>query len=90
MGVEELEPGFMAVAVPIRGAGGDVVAALGVGGPRVRLDPGRLAEIAKRLPEHAARISVRLGARQDPPEARARAGAPPRTGTDTRKRKARR
>jgi hypothetical protein len=28
----------------------------------VRLDPGRLATIAKTLPSHAARISQRLGA----------------------------
>ena len=61
-GLEELEPGFMAVAVPVRARDGQVVAALGVGGPRVRLDPERLADIAKTLPEHAARISARLGA----------------------------
>jgi DNA-binding IclR family transcriptional regulator len=61
-GIEELEPGFMAVAVPVHAPDGRVVASLGVGGPRVRLDPGRLAAIARTLPEHAARITARLGA----------------------------
>jgi DNA-binding IclR family transcriptional regulator len=61
-GIEELEPGFMAVAVPVKSRDGHVVAALGIGGPRVRLDPERLAAIAKSLPAHAARISERLGA----------------------------
>jgi DNA-binding IclR family transcriptional regulator len=61
-GIEELEPGYMAVAVPVHGRDGQVVAAVGIGGPRVRLDPERLAAIAKTLPQHAARISERLGA----------------------------
>lgn len=61
-GIEELEPGFMAVAVPVYARDGRVVAAAGIGGPRVRLDPERLAVIAKTLPSHAARISERLGA----------------------------
>ena len=62
-GIEELEPGFMAVAVPVRGRDGRVVAALGVDGPRARLRPGDLTDIAKTLPAYAARISGRLGAR---------------------------
>jgi IclR family acetate operon transcriptional repressor len=61
-GIEELEPGFMAVAVPVHTRDGQVVASVGIGGPRVRLDPERLAAIAKTLPSHAARISARLGA----------------------------
>ena len=61
-GIEELEPGYMAVAVPVVARDGQVVAAVGIGGPRVRLDPERLAAIAKTLPRHAARISERLGA----------------------------
>ena len=61
-GIEELEPGFMAVAVPVHSRGGQVVAAIGIGGPRVRLDPERLGAIAKTLPPFAARISQRLGA----------------------------
>jgi len=61
-GIEELEPGYMAVAVPVHGREGQVVAAVGIGGPRVRLGPERLTAIAKTLPQHAARISERLGA----------------------------
>jgi DNA-binding IclR family transcriptional regulator len=52
----------MAVAVPVHARDGHVVAALGIGGPRLRLDPERLAAIAKTLPQHAAKISERLGA----------------------------
>jgi IclR family acetate operon transcriptional repressor len=60
-GIEELEPGFMAVAVPVHARDGQVVAAVGIDGPRVRLDPERLAAIARTLPPYAARISERLG-----------------------------
>ena len=65
-GIEELEPGFMAVAVPVRDRDGRVVAALGIDGPRVRLAAERLTRIAKTLPAYAARISGRLGARLRP------------------------
>ncbi len=61
--VEELEPGYTAVAVPVRAQGGRVVAALSIGGPRLRLHPERLAEVAQLLPAPAARISERLGFR---------------------------
>jgi DNA-binding IclR family transcriptional regulator len=71
-GIEELEPAFMAVAVPVRSRDGQVVAALGIGGPRVRLAPRRLAAIAKTLAQHAARISERLGARPLSPDATTR------------------
>ena len=59
--VEELEPGYRAVAVPVRAQGGRVVAALSIGGPRLRLRLERLLELAKVLPAPAARISERLG-----------------------------
>ena len=62
----------MAVAVPVARADGAVVAALGVGGPRVRLDPERLAAIAKLLPASAARISERLGVAAEVARARPR------------------
>lgn len=64
---EELEPGFVAVGVPVRGADGKVVAAISVGGPRSRLRSAGVAGIARRLPAAAARISARLGCRE--PEA---------------------
>ena len=60
---EELEPGFVAVGVPVRGADGRVVAAISVGGPRSRLRSAGVAGIARRLPPAAARISARLGYR---------------------------
>jgi DNA-binding IclR family transcriptional regulator len=58
---EELEAGFVAVGAPVRGADGQVVAALSVGGPRARLNQERVREIVRLLPAAAARISARLG-----------------------------
>jgi len=43
---EEYERGLSEVAAPIRGAGGDVVAAVSASGPAVRLTPERLAQLA--------------------------------------------
>ena len=60
-GIEELEPGFMAVAVPVHARDGQVVAAVGIGGPRVRLDPERLADDREDAAAHAARISRAAG-----------------------------
>jgi DNA-binding IclR family transcriptional regulator len=60
---EELEAGFVAVGVPVRGAGGEVVAALSVGGPKRRLPPERIRELLSLLPAAACRISGRLGLR---------------------------
>jgi DNA-binding IclR family transcriptional regulator len=58
---EELEPGFVAVGAPVLSVTGQVVAALSVGGPRVRLDAARVSELAVLLPEAATRVSERLG-----------------------------
>lgn len=60
---EELEAGFLAVGAPVRDAGGEVVAAVSVGGPRGRLNQERVKEIVALLPAAAARISNRLGFR---------------------------
>ena len=60
---EELEPGFVAVGAPVHSAEGRVVAAISVGGPRVRLTPETVTAIARRLPAAAAQISERLGFR---------------------------
>jgi DNA-binding IclR family transcriptional regulator len=62
---EELEPGFVAVAAPVRGPDGRVVAAMSVGGPKARLTSERTAEIARQLPAAVARVSQRLGYRED-------------------------
>jgi IclR family transcriptional regulator, acetate operon repressor len=59
--VEELEIGLNAVAAPVRGADGAVVAAVSVSGPSYRLTPERLPEVGARLVEGADRISQRIG-----------------------------
>jgi IclR family acetate operon transcriptional repressor len=58
---EELEAGFVAVGAPVRAAGGEVVAALSVGGPALRLAPARLAALGGKVMAAAARMSERLG-----------------------------
>lgn len=60
---EELEAEFVAVAVPVRGASGAVVASLSIGGPRARLTTERVAALVAPLKEAAGRISARLGYR---------------------------
>jgi DNA-binding IclR family transcriptional regulator len=67
---EELEPGYVAVGAPVRGGDGRAVAAISVGGPRVRLNAETVAGIARRLPEAAAEIQERLGWRAGAPGAR--------------------
>ncbi len=59
--VDELEPGLWAVGAPVRGAGDEVLAALSVSGPTIRLADGRLEELGALLIDHAARLSARLG-----------------------------
>ena len=53
--VDELEVGLAGVAVPVRGARGDVVAALGISGPTSRL-AGRLDELGRDLTSRAAQL----------------------------------
>lgn len=72
--VEELEPGFVAIAAPVRTSEGRTVAAIGIGGPKGRLTPERVAEIARQVPAAAARVSERLGLREPKRQA---AGAGP-------------
>jgi IclR family acetate operon transcriptional repressor len=59
--MEELEEGLNAVASPIRGLGGDVVAALSVSGPAFRMRAMDLPRIGRVTAEAAAVISRRLG-----------------------------
>ncbi len=63
--LEELEPGYVGVGVPVRGVDGHVVATLSVGGPSTRLTAGRVSEIAQLLLASASRASERLGSRED-------------------------
>ncbi|MEO9140358.1 MAG: IclR family transcriptional regulator [Jatrophihabitans sp.] len=56
---DELEVGLDAVAAPVRGPEGDVIAGLGVSGPSARLNA-QLDQIGALLVEHAAHLSTVL------------------------------
>jgi IclR family acetate operon transcriptional repressor len=56
--IDELESGL---AAPVRGASGEVVAALSITGPTVRMTPERIDELKPMLFEEAERLSARLG-----------------------------
>jgi DNA-binding IclR family transcriptional regulator len=58
---DELEIGLSALAAPVRGATGEVVAALSISGPTIRLTPERVEELAPLLVEQARAVSDRLG-----------------------------
>lgn len=60
--VEEVELDFVAVGVPIRGAGDAVGAALSLGGPRSRFGPTQIKVLERQLAAAADRIAARLGA----------------------------
>ena len=53
--VDELEDGLTGIAAPVRGARGDVVAAIGISGPTSRLS-GRLDELGRNLTIRAAAL----------------------------------
>ena len=57
----ELELGLNAVAVPVRGEDGHVIAALSASGPAYRLSPERVAEVLDQLVATAANLSQRMG-----------------------------
>ena len=59
--VEELETGLNAVAAPIRGHDGTVIAAISVAGPTYRLSPERLPEAAVTVVRAGEAISRRMG-----------------------------
>jgi IclR family transcriptional regulator, acetate operon repressor len=63
--IDELEPGLAAMAAPVRGAGGDVVAALSITGPTLRMTPPRIRELQDTLIEEALDLSRRLGHRDE-------------------------
>lgn len=63
--VDELEPGLTAIAAPVHGAGGSVIAALSVSGPTLRLPARRLAELRPTLTTQARALSARLGYEQE-------------------------
>ncbi len=57
--VDELELGLTGVAVPVFGAYGEALAALGISGPTPRLE-GRLDELGRHLVDHASQLSALL------------------------------
>ena len=59
--LEELELGLNAVAAPVHGADGRVMAAVSVAGPSYRVTPQRLADLGEMTREAASAISRRLG-----------------------------
>jgi DNA-binding IclR family transcriptional regulator len=59
--VDELEEGLTAVAAPVRGADGAVVASLSASGPTFRLTAARLPEVAEQVLQAAIDVSYRLG-----------------------------
>ncbi|MCX2954279.1 IclR family transcriptional regulator [Lentzea sp. NEAU-D7] len=58
---EELELGLHAVAVPVRGHRGEVVAAMSASGPSYRLSRQRVQEIVPAMSAAAADLSAQLG-----------------------------
>lgn len=61
VGLEELEPGFVAIGAPVRNSHGRTVAAVSVGGPKARIGGARIRTVATRVRRAADRISRRLG-----------------------------
>ncbi|MEO7124137.1 MAG: IclR family transcriptional regulator [Lacisediminihabitans sp.] len=57
----ELETGLNAIAAPIRGIGGAVIAALSISGPSYRVRPEQTLEHAADVMAAAAKISSRMG-----------------------------
>ncbi|HUQ99678.1 MAG TPA: IclR family transcriptional regulator [Gemmatimonadaceae bacterium] len=64
--VDELEPGLVAMAAPVRNHSGFAVAALSINGPGIRLDPKRRRALLPMLCRAAKRVSTRLGAGDSP------------------------
>jgi IclR family acetate operon transcriptional repressor len=58
--IDELEAGLAAVAVPVHGGRGEVVAALAISGPTLRLGPAEIERLLPKLKVEAQRLSRRL------------------------------
>lgn len=59
--IDELEQGLAAMAAPVRGARGDVIAAISISGPTLRMTPQRIHELLPVLIDQARGLSRRLG-----------------------------
>ena len=62
--IDELEVGLSAMAAPVRGARGEVIAALSISGPSLRMPPARVRELQPILTSEARTLSRRLGHRE--------------------------
>jgi IclR family acetate operon transcriptional repressor len=62
--IDELEPGLTALAAPVHGPTGDVIAALAISGPTLRFPADRVEELRAALTKEAAALSARLGHRE--------------------------
>jgi DNA-binding IclR family transcriptional regulator len=58
--IDELEVGLSAMAAPVRGPTGDVIAALSLSGPSMRLTPTRIAGLRPVLDHEAEQLSRRV------------------------------
>jgi IclR family transcriptional regulator, acetate operon repressor len=58
--IDELEVGLSAMAAPVRGPTGDVIAALSLSGPTMRLTPSRISGLRPVLTNEARELSRRL------------------------------
>ena len=58
--IDELEDGLSAIAAPVRGPTGEVIAALSISGPTLRLTRARIRELVPALREEADALSQRL------------------------------
>ncbi|MGH7538104.1 MAG: IclR family transcriptional regulator [Gemmatimonadales bacterium] len=63
---EELERGYVAVGAAVRDHDGHPVAAISLGGPRLRFPTARIAELGRAVNAAAARVSAALGYRAHP------------------------
>jgi DNA-binding IclR family transcriptional regulator len=59
--IDELEVGLSALAAPVRGGRGEVIAALSISGPSLRIPPARIEELQRILISEARTLSRRLG-----------------------------
>jgi DNA-binding IclR family transcriptional regulator len=59
--IDELEVGLAAIAAPVRGGGGEVVAALSISGPTLRMTAKRITELEPVLIGEARALGARLG-----------------------------
>lgn len=62
--IDELEVGLSAMAAPVRGASGEVIAALSISGPSLRMPEARIEELQPILISEARTLSRRLGHRE--------------------------